>query len=68
LAKEDKNKVKTALFLTPTQVKALKDLQLSFPGINMSEHIRRAIDLYLEQMKKVAKLMPDLPGAPKERK
>ncbi|MGC1415568.1 MAG: hypothetical protein WA817_09820 [Candidatus Acidiferrum sp.] len=68
MPKKEENRVKTALFLNPSQVSALKGLQQSFPGINMSEHIRRAVDLYLEQMKQVAKRMPELPGAPKEKK
>jgi hypothetical protein len=68
LAKKEANKVKTALFLDPSQVAALKNLKQDFPGINMSEHIRRAVTLYLEQMKQVAKRMPELPGAPREKK
>lgn len=68
MAKKEENKVKTALFLDPNQIAALKNLQQDFPGINMSEHIRRAVSLYLEQMKQVAKRMPELPGAPREKK
>jgi hypothetical protein len=61
-------KVKTALFLDPHQVQELKGLQRSFAGISMSEHIRRAVALYIEQMREVAKKMPSLPGAPTEKK
>jgi hypothetical protein len=73
MAKKDKkdkkdNRVKTALFLEPRQVAALKAFQGTFPGINVSEHIRRAIDVYIGQMNEVAKKMPALPGAPQEGK
>jgi hypothetical protein len=61
-------KVKTALFLEPHQVQELKHLQRSFAGISMSEHIRRAVALYIQQMKEVEKKMPLLPGAPVEKK
>jgi hypothetical protein len=61
-------KVKTALFLEPHQVQELKHLQRSFAGISMSEHIRRAVALYILQMKEVEKKMPLLPGAPVEKK
>ena len=60
----NQRRVKTALYLDRAEVTALKNLQKSFPGINMSEHIRRAIVLYVEQMKEVEKKMPKLPGAP----
>jgi hypothetical protein len=65
--KKDDKRVKTALYLDPDQVEALKDLQQTFPGINMSEHIRRAVALYIEQMREVAKKMPALPGAPEKK-
>ena len=64
--KKEGGKVKTALFLDPSHVEALKGLQKKFPGINMSEHIRRAINIYIEQMEQVK--MPSLPGAPQEKK
>lgn len=64
---KDMRRIKTALFLDPDQVVALKNLQQDFPGINMSEHVRRSISLYLLEMAKVAKRMPKLPGAPQEK-
>jgi hypothetical protein len=68
MAKEQDKKVKTALFLDPRQIATLKAFQGKFPGINVSEHIRRAIDVYIGQMNEVAKKMPVLPGAPKDKK
>ena len=61
---DPKRRIKTALYLDPAEVADLKGLQKAFPGINMSEHIRRAIVLYIEQMREVEKKMPKLPGAP----
>jgi hypothetical protein len=66
--KQAGRKVKTALFLDPHQVQDLKGFQRSFAGISMSEHIRRAVALYIQQMKEVEKKMPLLPGAPVEKK
>lgn len=59
----DEPMIKTALFLTQQHVADLKGLQTVFPGIPLSEHVRRAIGLYLIEMEKVAKKMPTLPGA-----
>ena len=42
------NRVKTAMFLDPKQITALKELQQR-TGAPMSESIRRAIDAYLEK-------------------
>lgn len=64
--KTEGGKIKTALFLDQSHIDALKNLQKRFPGINMSEHIRRAINIYIEQMEQVK--MPSLPGAPQEKK
>lgn len=48
--KEQKeNRVKTALFLDPRQIMALKALQQAV-GVPVSESIRRAIDMYLESL------------------
>lgn len=53
--KEQKeNRVKTALFLEPRQIVALKALQQAV-GVPVSESIRRAIDMYLESMGKEKK-------------
>ena len=56
-----KKKIKTALFLDPEQIEVLEKLQKRFPGIAMSEHIRRAIRLYGREMDRVKQQA--LPGA-----
>jgi hypothetical protein len=47
-------KVKTALFLEPRQIAALKAIQKEV-GVPMSESVRRAIDRYLLEFKKGGK-------------
>ena len=49
--KNKQTKVKTALFLEPRQIAALKAIQQEV-GVPMSESVRRAIDKYLSEYKK----------------
>lgn len=48
------NKKKTALFLEPRQIAALKAIQKEI-GVPMSESVRRAVDKYLVEYKKGGK-------------
>ena len=41
--------IKTTIYLYSKQLVALRRPQQSFPGINTSEHLRRAVNLYLEE-------------------
>lgn len=59
-AKTSKSKIKTALFLDVDQIERLKALAQKFPGVAMSEHIRRAVTIYLREVEKIK--MPTLPG------
>lgn len=52
--KKDGGRIKTALFLDPKQIEALKSLQDAV-GVPMSVSIRRAIDMYLETLAKEKK-------------
>lgn len=48
------NRVKTALFLEPRQIKELEAIKKEI-GVPMSESVRRAIDKYLLEWKKGGK-------------
>jgi hypothetical protein len=48
------NKIKTALFLEPSQIEELKAIQTEI-GVPISESIRRAINKYLEERKAAKK-------------
>lgn len=58
--KKTSPKIKTALFLDVDQIERLKALEQKFPGVAMSEHIRRAVTIYLRAVEKIK--MPTLPG------
>lgn len=51
-AKDLKPKIKTALFLEVEQIEWLKSLTRKFPGVAMSDHVRRAINVYRREVEK----------------